>query len=114
MEGRSFLSVKDDHKMDNNKAELEQSPMMATWDPKTDKAICSFILATMQLDPEALKLVHLRIIRDIWHLFHQFPISLHHSLHCPFVQALSAAIYPQDKQAVKSTLEHKVLATKQS
>ena len=82
--------------MDNNEAELEQSPIGAERDLETDKAICSSILATMRLDPKALKLVHSCIIGDIWHLFHQFLISLHHSLCCPFVQAFSAVIYITD------------------
>jgi hypothetical protein len=44
---------------------------------------------------------------DIWHLFHQFPISLHHGLRRPFARALSAAIFltdVNDKRAVTEIL----------
>jgi len=54
-----------------------------------------------------LILVRTRIKGDIWHLFHQFPISLHHGLHQPFAHALSAAIFltdVNDRQAVTEIL----------
>ncbi|KAF9231724.1 hypothetical protein BU15DRAFT_82048 [Melanogaster broomeanus] len=108
VESCSFLSIRDNYETEENVA--EQSPTIAEQDPEADKAICSFILATMRLDLKALKLVRSCIIGDIWHLFHQFPISLHHGLRRPFVRALSAAIYltdPRDKLAVKSVLERK-------
>jgi hypothetical protein len=51
--------------------------------------------------------VRSRVCGDIFHLYHQFPIAMHHELRTPFERALSAAIFiphPDDKAAVDAVL----------
>ena len=86
----------------------EQDPRTSDRDPALDKAICDFLLAILKFDPDTQTLVRTRILGDIWHLFHRFPISLQHGLCRPFARALSTAIFftdPVDKCAVEEVLK---------
>jgi len=92
----------------NDDNATEQDPTVAERDPAAEEAICQLLLAILQFDADAMAVVRSRVLGDIWHLFHQFPISLHHGLRRPFARALSAAIFftdPGDKSAVESFLQ---------
>ncbi|KAG6379505.1 hypothetical protein JVT61DRAFT_9996 [Boletus reticuloceps] len=88
-----------------------QLPEQRVADSSTDlvahDTISQLLLDIMNFDSECLNLVHTHILGDVWHLFHQFPISLHHGLRRPFTRALSAAIFltnTNDKRAVEEVL----------
>lgn len=54
--------------------------------------------------------IRARILGDIFHLMHQFKISMHHGLRRPFARALRDAIFlpdPDDKAAVEGVLSKK-------
>ncbi|KAG2103734.1 uncharacterized protein F5147DRAFT_808699 [Suillus discolor] len=87
--------------------EPEQTIPGSSIDEGALEAISQLILDITNFVPESVDLVRTRIKGDIWHLFHQFPISLHHGLRRPFAHALSTAIFltdVNDKRAVTEIL----------
>ena len=69
--------------------------------------MCQLLLDIRDYNPESAQVVRTRVLGDIWHVFHQFPISLHHGLRRPFARALSRAFFipnQEDKHAVDEVL----------
>ena len=87
---------------------VDQCASTSESDPVAHEAICSLLHAITRFDPESMTVLRSRILGDIWHLFHQFPIPLHHGLRRPFSRALSSAIFftdPGDRHAVEEVLQ---------
>ena len=87
---------------------IDQSASASESDPVAYEAICSLLHAITRFDPDSMTVLQSCILGDIWHLFHQFPIPLHHGLGQPFSQALSSAIFftdPGDRHVVEEVLQ---------
>ena len=56
-------------------------------------SLIQLLLDFWDYNPECADLVCTQVIGDIWHVFHQFPISLQHGLHHPFSKVLSRAFF---------------------
>lgn len=85
----------------------EQSVEGSVSDPAIETAIDQLLLEFGGCDPECVETVRSRVCGDIFHLHHQFPISVHHGLRQPFARALSAALFiphPEDKAKVEAAL----------
>lgn len=85
----------------------EQTIASSSIDETALQAISQLLVDIVNFSPQCFDLIRTHIKGDIWHLFHQFPISLHHGLRRPFARALSAAIFLtdiNDKQAVTDVL----------
>ena len=79
-------------------------------DPAASSAMSQLLLDFRDYNPECADLVRTRVISDIWHVFHQFPISLQHGLHRPFSKALSRAFFIpnlDNRRAVNHVLRQK-------
>jgi hypothetical protein len=79
-------------------------------DPVASSAMSQLLLDFRDYNPECADLVRTRVIGDIWHVFHQFPISLQHGLRRPFSKALSRAFFIpnlDDRRAVDHVLHQK-------
>ena len=79
-------------------------------DPVASSAMSQLLLDFRDYNPECADLVRTRVIGDIWHVFHQFPISLQHGLRRPFSKALSRAFFIpnlDDRRAVDHVLRQK-------
>ena len=106
VEGRFALWEGMEDSEDNDSE--EQLTSQSERDPVAYEAIRNLVLAITRFDPDSMTVLRSRILGDIWYLFHQFPISLHHGLWRPFSCALSAAIFftdPGDKLAVEAFLQ---------
>jgi len=87
---------------------IDQCTSTSESNPVAHEAICSLLHAITRFDPESMTVLRSRILGDVWHLFHQFPIPLHHGLRHPFSRALSSAIFftdPGDRRAVEEVLQ---------
>jgi hypothetical protein len=76
-------------------------------DPAASSAMSQLLLDFRDYNPECADIVRTRVIGDIWHVFHQFPISLQHGLRRPFSKALSRAFFIpnlDDRRAVDHVL----------
>jgi hypothetical protein len=90
-----------------NIPEFEQQISDSPIDMAAHNALCQLLLDIRDFNPESAQVVRTRVLGDIWHVFHQFPISLHHGLHRPFARALSRAFFipnDGDKRAVDEVL----------
>jgi hypothetical protein len=79
-------------------------------DPAASSAMSQLLLDFRDYNPECADIVRTRVIGDIWHVFHQFPISLQHGLRRPFSKALSRAFFIpnlDDRRAVDHVLRQK-------
>jgi hypothetical protein len=79
-------------------------------DPVASSMMSQLLLDFRDYNPECADLVRTRVIGDIWHVFHQFPISLQHGLRRPFSKALSRAFFIpnlEDRRAVDDVLHQK-------
>ena len=79
-------------------------------DPVASSAMSQLLLDFRDYNPDCADLVRTRVIGDIWHVFHQFPISLQHGLRRPFSKALSRAFFIpnlDDRHAVDHVLHQK-------
>jgi hypothetical protein len=79
-------------------------------DPAASSAMSQLLLDFRDYNPICAELVRTRVIGDIWHVFHQFPISLEHGLRRPFSKALSRAFFIpnlDDRRAVDDVLRQK-------
>jgi hypothetical protein len=102
---------------EESKLSPEQLVQGSTSDPATQKTIDTFLTLVLiesegpeSYDPIFNENIRSRMCGDIFHLHHQFPISLAHGLRRPFSRALNAAImlpYPEDKAAVEAFLKSK-------
>jgi hypothetical protein len=85
----------------------EQQIFDSPIDLAAHNAMCQLLLDIRDYNPESAQVVRTRVLGDIWHVFHQFPISLHHGLRRPFARALSRAFFipnQEDKRAVDEVL----------
>lgn len=76
-------------------------------DADADAALRELLISLENPDLSGQDLVRSRVLGDIWHLQHQFPISKEHGLRRPFSRALSAALFipdVDDKAAVDAAL----------
>ena len=90
-----------------NLSESEQQISDSPIDLAAHNAMCQLLLDIRDYNPESAQVVRTRVLGDIWHVFHQFPISLHHGLRRPFARALSRAFFipnQEDKHAVDEVL----------
>ena len=90
-----------------NLPESEQQISDSPIDLAAHNAMCQLLLDIWDYNPESAQVVCTRVLGDIWHIFHHFPISLHHGLHRPFARALSQAFFipnQGDKHAVDEAL----------
>lgn len=112
--------VTEDHTIDehdlisfNYDPEMEQSVGSAETDPHGLLQAQSLAEISVTMDPSE---VRARILGDIFHLMHQFKITVHHGLRRPFARALRDAIFlpdPEDKVAVEAVLVKKNISFEQ-
>lgn len=89
---------------------MAQNVASSLIDPAASSAMSQLLLDFRDYNPECADLVRTRVIGDIWHVFHQFPISLQHGLRRPFSKALSRAFFIpnlDDRRAVDHVLRQK-------
>ncbi|CDO73771.1 hypothetical protein BN946_scf185015.g99 [Trametes cinnabarina] len=89
---------------------MEQAVEGSSLDPEAEAALRALLLEYDSVDEASLRNAHSRVLGDIFHLHHQFPISQHHGLRRPFSRALSAAIFipdSDDKAAVEAVLQQR-------
>lgn len=91
----------------NDSEPITQNITSSLIDPATSSAMSQLLLDFRDYNPKCADLVCTRVIGDIWHVFHQFSISLQHGLRCPFSKALSRAFFIpnlDDRRAVENVL----------
>ena len=89
---------------------ITQSITNSLIDPAASSAMSQLLLDFRDYNPDCADIVRTRVIGDIWHVFHQFPISLQHGLRRPFSKALSRAFFipnMDDRRAVDHVLRQK-------
>ncbi|EIW52507.1 uncharacterized protein TRAVEDRAFT_24023 [Trametes versicolor FP-101664 SS1] len=94
-------------------AQKEQSVEESLTDPDAEAALRVLLAQYDELDSATLQATRSRVLGDIFHLHHQFPISQHHGLRRPFSRALSAALFipdREDKAAVEAVLKQRGLS----
>jgi len=81
----------------------EQNPESSVRDPTTHhKAVNLLQFATQSTSSE--NILRSRVLGDIWHLMHQFPIPQAHGLRRPFARALRNAFFkydPEDREILE-------------
>jgi len=87
----------------------EQKPENSFRDPQGQVKALAILEQVTQSTKDVIRS---RVLGDIWHLMHQFPISQGHGLRRPFARALRNAFFqydPEDKANMESFLESRGL-----
>lgn len=86
----------------------EQDETKAECDTAMEQFLCELALLYEEIDLKSLVWILSWLQGDPFHLSHQLNIPVHHGLRCPFLRALSAAMFimdPIDKAAVEVVLQ---------
>ena len=77
----------------------EQLPAVSFRDPASHAKACQLMATAMK---DSQNVLRSRVLGDIWHLMHQFPIAQAHGLRRPFARALRTAFFQYDPEDQKN------------